>query len=344
MRKNRYGLLLLSLFCTLYVFLQTASYSLRPDDEGVRSRLEHFYAQERNTLDVVFVGSSAAYAFFSPMRLYGATGLTSALYATPNETVPMIRYMLEECARTQPDALYVIELRAMLSTPEDNRRNAADLRRLTDNIPYGANRARCIEALAPDADRLSWHFDLIKYHSRWPQLHLSDLRLRWGHKDADAGFPIVTRIEAVVPRQWPEVNAEIPLEAENADALQELLHWIDGSGLDVLFVTTPFSLSRAQRKKYNTLSRILEEAGYAFVDMNRISIGLDFANDFADFRHTNLSGAIKCTDWIGSLLLARRSPSLRANNKARWDEALEAYRLREATALIDMRGGAADDR
>ena len=79
--------LTLVLLCALLVFLHTADYTLRPDDEGVRTRLEDFYAQPRDTLDVVFVGSSAVYAFFSPLRLYDRTGLTSALYSTPNQSV-----------------------------------------------------------------------------------------------------------------------------------------------------------------------------------------------------------------------------------------------------------------
>ena len=174
--KKRLAMALVLLFALL-LFLHTADYSLRPNDEGVRTRLEGFYAQPRDSLDVVFVGSSAAYAFFSPLRLYGQTGLTSALYATPNQSIPMIRYILEECARTQPGALYVIELRPMLASHEDNLHISADLRRLTDNMPWSLNRAKCIEALAPDSDTLSWHFDLAKYHDRWSEVKPADLRL-----------------------------------------------------------------------------------------------------------------------------------------------------------------------
>ncbi len=342
MDRKKPLILSLVLLCVLLVFLHVSDYTLRPNDEGVRSRLEDFYAQPENTLDVIFVGSSAAYAFFSPLRLYDQTGLTSALYSTPNQSVPMIGYMLEEGLRTQPDALYVIEMRPMLASHEDNRKIAADLRRLTDNMPWSINRARCIEALAPDSDRLSWHFDLIKYHDRWAEMQSADIRLRWGKADDSKGFVIDTHTEPVLGSDWSAVNAKIDPEEENETALRAILDQIREQNIHVLFVATPFALSREQEKKYNAVEHILEEYGYDFVNMNRLlsEIGLDFETDYSDFRHTNILGAIKCTDYIGHELTKRRIPAGR-ENKSEWAGALAVYQQNESTAVLAMKECAA---
>ena len=326
------------LLFTLLLFLHAADYTLRPDDEGVRTRLEGFYGEPRNTLDVVFVGSSAAYAFFSPLRLYGLTGLTSALYATPNQSVSMLRYILEEGRRTQPDALYVVELRPMLASHEDNLRISADLRRLTDNIPWSLNRAACIEALAPDSDTRSWHFDLIKYHDRWAELKVSDFRIKWGKKDLKKGFDIDIETESVLENDWRSVNALIAPEPENIAALQDLLEFIRDRKINVLFVATPFSLSREQAKKYNAVGQLLTEYGYDFLDMSRLSdrLPLDFETDFSDFRHVNILGAMKCTDCIGEILKEKIRPSGRAD-QAEWDAALSAYRQEEIAAVTALK-------
>lgn len=326
------------LLFVLLLFLHTADYTLRPDDEGVRTRLEGFYGEPGNTLDVVFVGSSAAYAFFSPLRLYGLTGLTSALYATPNQSVPMLRYILEECRRTQPDALYVVELRPMLASHEDNLRISADLRRLTDNIPWSMNRAACIEALAPDSDTRSWHFELLKYHDRWAEVKLSDFRIKWGKPDLKKGFAVDTGVEPVLGSDWRSVNALISPEPENETALRDLLEYIRDRKLNVLFVATPFSLSREQAKKYNAVGQLLREYGYDFLDMNRFSdrLSLDFETDFSDFRHVNILGAMKCTDCIGEILKERIRPCGRAD-QAEWDAALSAYRLEESAAVTALK-------
>ena len=341
MNRRKPLALALVLLCMLMTFLHMADYTLRPDDEGVRTRLEDFYAQPRDTLDVVFVGSSAVYTFFSPLRMYDRTGLTSALYATPNQSVPMLRYILEEGRRRQPNALYVVELRSMLASHEDNLNIlSADLRRLTDNMPWSLNRARCIESLAPASDRLSWHFDLMKYHDRWPEAGVSDLRVRWGKADDSRGFPFDTRTEVIRAEDRSAVNAVIAPEEENEIALRGLLEYLRERELNVLFVATPFALSREQEKKYNAVGRIIDEYGYDFIDMNRLipELGLDFETDYSDFRHVNILGAIKCTDWIGDILKERKTPS-RLENRADWVKALSAYRQGEKEAVTAAKEG-----
>ena len=334
MNKNNPLALTLALLFALLLFLRTADYSLRPDDEGVRTRLENFYAQPRNSLDVVFVGSSAVYTFFSPLQLYDQTGLTSALYATPNQTVPMLRYILEEGRKTQPQALYVIELRPMLASHEDNLLISSDLRRLSDNMPWSFNRARCIETLAPDPDKLSWHFDLIKYHDRWTEIKFSDIRMKWGKPDENMGFPFDTHREPVQEQNWSAINALISPEPENEVALRDLLETIRSWKLNALFLATPFSLSREQEKKYNAVGSILAEYGYDFINMNRLytELKLDFERDFSDFRHTNILGAIKCTDYIGKVLAERRTP-FGNEDRAEWQKALTLYRQKERAAV-----------
>ena len=83
MNRRKPSALALVLLCMLLTFLHMADYTLRPDDEGVRTRLEDFYAQPRDTLDVVFVGSSAVYTFFSPLRMYDRPDLRAIRDAEP---------------------------------------------------------------------------------------------------------------------------------------------------------------------------------------------------------------------------------------------------------------------
>ena len=108
--------------------------------------------------------------------------------------------------------------------------------------------------------------------------------------------------------------------------------------MNVLFLATPFALSREQEKKFNAVGQIVTEYGYEFINMNRLvtEIGLDFKTDYSDFRHVNILGAIKCTDWFGSTLQERRVPS-GTGNKADWDRALATYRQAEKDAVIAVK-------
>ena len=333
MKKGGLCALSAALCLALVLALTAASYSLRPDDEGARTRLEGFYGEPRNTLDAVLVGSSAAYMFFSPMHLYEKTGLASCLVATANQSVQMLPFILEECLKRQPQALYVIELRPMLASRADLEAIGQDVRRLTDNMPYSLNRFRCIEALAPEEERLFWHLDLIKYHGRWKEVQLQDLRLFWGRPDPMKGFQFIEGIERIEKRSW-KTNARIAPDKDCENALRELLSLCRRQNVRALFVATPFSLSREQQKKYNAVGDIVSEYGYEFLDMNRCveEIGLDFDTDYCDFRHTNTAGALKATEYLAEVLEARIVPQRRAD-RAKWDADMRCYLAKEQESL-----------
>ena len=119
------------------------------------------------------------------------------------------------------------------------------------------------------------------------------------------GWSFVSVYETIEKRDWKTVNARIPASSENERDLRELLCWCQENRLKVLFLATPFALSRRQEKIYNSVGDIVAEYEYEFWDLCRRydEIGLDFATDYYDFRHTNTLGAIKCTDYLGRELL-----------------------------------------
>ena len=284
----------------LWLGYRTLAYTLRPDDEGVRTRLEGFYAEAPGSLDAVFIGSSAVYAYISPPRLYLDTGIRSYLYATPNQSVEMIRYAIRECRRTQPDALYVIELRAMLSSAQDREAIAADMRRMTDNMPYTLNRMQMIHDLAPEKDRFSWYFDLVKYHERWKEAHMEDVRWTWGQRNEWKGWSFSQCTQQIELRDYGRINARILPDEENEEDFRQLLAYCKEQNVSAVFLATPFPVSRRQVKIYNAVGDMAAESGYPFWNLCRefSRIGLDGDTDFADEHHVNTQGALKTTRYL----------------------------------------------
>lgn len=318
----------------LLLFLQAADYTLRPDHENTRVRTENFYAEPAGSLDAVFIGSSAAYAFFSPLRLYEKTGLTSAVFATPNQSVSVVRYIIEECRKTQPDAAYVIELRAVLADDEARGNIAVDFRRATDVMPFSKLRDDMIERFVPEEERLSVRFDLVKYHDRWKELRLGDLRLFWGKADPMKGWVFDTNVEPLTELDdFTAVNARLPVDKASGRDLEELLLWCRENGVDARFTVTPFAWSRKQAKIYNTVGDTVKEYGFPWLNLakEQHAAGIDILRDFSDNRHTNLSGAVKCTDYVAEKLLGDVVPNGKAD-AAEWERCLEMYRIREREA------------
>ena len=330
------------LVAALFIFVRSATYTLRPDEERTRRRLENFYAEPKDSLDAVFIGSSAVYASVSPLRLYRQTGITSAVYATPNQSLSMIPYVLKECRKTQPRALYVIELRAALASEEDRRTIAADIRRQTDNMPWSLLRGRMILELVPPSEQLLHAADLLRYHGRWKEVRPEDLRFTWGRADAMKGWTFISRIEPLSMAEEWKSNARLSLPAESEQELRLLAEYCLTEKVQVIFFAAPFPLSRKQAKQYNEISGILEEYGFPFINMNRKirELGLDWQTDFYDYRHTNMSGAARCTDFIGEQLLGQLTPS---GFRQEWDVLLPSYNSREEACLREIRGAETND-
>ena len=82
--------------------------------DGNRMRLDGYYLEEKNSLDVVFIGASDIYASFAPGLAYEKFGFTSYSYATASSTAGAAKTMLKEVMRTQNPQKIVIEVNAFL--------------------------------------------------------------------------------------------------------------------------------------------------------------------------------------------------------------------------------------
>lgn len=127
-----------------------------------------FYAEEEDTLDVIMIGSSPVYPFYSGAKLWGEYGITcyplSSHVQRPSAALPL----LKEAYKTQNPKVVVFEMR--MYTMEDGRMedNMAYARGVTDNMKYSLNRIYAINRLVTEPlERYTYYFDIFKYHSNW---------------------------------------------------------------------------------------------------------------------------------------------------------------------------------
>ena len=68
--------------------------------DGNRMRLDGYYLEEKNSLDVVFIGASDIYASFAPGLAYEKFGFTSYSYATASSTAGAAKEQMSAGSRT----------------------------------------------------------------------------------------------------------------------------------------------------------------------------------------------------------------------------------------------------
>lgn len=113
------------IFISIFILiLTTLTYVIRTNGE-VKDLFNGFYAQKENTLDVIMIGSSPVYPFYSAPKLWGEQGITcyplSSHVQRPSAALPL----LKEAYKTQKPEVVVFEMRMYTMEDGDMENNMA---------------------------------------------------------------------------------------------------------------------------------------------------------------------------------------------------------------------------
>ncbi len=291
-------------FIVIAAFLLVhVTYAIRTNGD-VKDRFVGFYAEKNNTIDAVIVGSSPVYPCFVTPKIYGDMGITMYPLSSNMQRPVATKYLVKEALKSQKPELFIFEMRMWTASDEDLLGNMAHTREVTDNLKYSLNRIDTINAMVDDPDeRLSYYFDIFKYHSNWRTLALwSQLRTCfYSYPDELKGYVPAGTVGPGSESEFAKVLEREQMPAEQEAYLRDLLDYLKDNDLEALFVISPYVVKEDEQKKINYMSDIVAEYGYPFLDMNQHQdeIGLDYASDFKDYgTHTNVAGASKVTDYF----------------------------------------------
>ncbi|MCM1153963.1 MAG: SGNH/GDSL hydrolase family protein [Roseburia sp.] len=328
------------IFIVLFgLVLIPVSYIVRTNGD-VKDRFSGFYAEKEDTIDIVMIGSSPVFPYYSAPKLWGETGIAAYPLSSNVQRPLAMKYLVKEAEKTQSPSLYIFEMRMYTMKDEDLRENMAYTRGVTDNLRYSANRGETIRALVPEPEeRLSYYIDLFKYHTNWKMFALPS---EWGHwryrKESDLkGFFIKNEVGPISMPEAGGAQGELAVPAEQEECLRDLLAFLQENKLQALFIVSPYGESMEDQQMYNYMGNIIEEAGYRFLNMNNYyeETGIVFEEDFADYgSHTNVVGAKKCTAFLEDYLLANYSFEDKRGNDdyASWDAAYEKWKTESEEA------------
>lgn len=294
-------------FLGFLCILVPLTYIIRTNGD-VKDRFVGFYAEKKNTIDVVLIGSSPVYPYYAAPMLYGEYGIAAYPLSTNLQRPKAAKYLAEEAKKTQDPKLFVFEMRMFTAADEALTENMAYTRGVTDNMRYSLNRIRAINALVDDkSERYTYYFDIFKYHSNWKTLVMpSQLRtFACRYPDPLKGHVINDEVGPSEMADFSDVTDRQPIPADQEEVLRDLLEYLKEEGDDALFLVSPNTMTAEKQAMYNYMADIIEPYGYRFLNMNDYyeESGIDFAVDFYDYGgHTNAFGAQKSTAFLGAYL------------------------------------------
>lgn len=304
--------------------------------------LEGYYMEEKDSLDFVLFGASEAYSDYCPAQAYKDYGFTSYIYAIDNNPFVTYEEQLDEIYRYQNPKLVMVEIATVIPDKEDIGVGEdyfdATFRKLSDSIPDLKTRYDLVKKYGIKDPVESYMYPPIKYHGRAIDVNniftMVSLQLRnYSYFKGYVSHTIskdYDKAKMIDTKRFPN-NVE-PLPEEYEEALRSLLKHCKEKNYNVVFARFPHRIVGKYRLyRYwqgNYAANIIKEAGYDFIDFERLcdKMDIDKGYDFYNESHLRASGAVKMTDFMGKVLTKKYgiTPSEQSKeNKEKWEECVK---------------------
>ena len=262
---------------------------------------------EPNNIDMVYIGGSAAFCYWQPLRAWADYGFTSYNFATNTIQAEMIKPYMQEVEKYHNPSLYVIGVRAFQYYSDDQYeagiRNGTDSMNITSLERYRLlNDYFSHKQIDENTDVLSYYIDIAKYHTNTVRLTST---YAWGYIDnkgvsPNKGWEWIDQYGYVPEPQNFQTDERAALADYAMESLNELVEYCKQLDKDVLFVVCPYQTHVNHYEKYNTIKDVVEKAGFKFLNANDYydEMEIDFTEDFYNGAHVNLFGAKKYTKFL----------------------------------------------
>lgn len=325
------SVLFLSILCGSILFVMPF---FRYDEDVISSgNMAMFYAQDKDTIDVAFVGSSALYRFISPTEMYKNYGITSMNFATANMNIYAMPGVIEELVKYQHPKVIVIEIRNYINNAEREMHGGkysqkeldakeSMFNRLVNNMPVSSTRSKIIEDTVPEMlgqETLDWKFEYLKTHTNWKNKRLDDVKYFFSRyvlkevQDYDGEYygadykGTVARNSVFYneDRDFSKFDTVSEISGKWLEKLQKTVDAAKSCGTNVMFLTTPYPTDEIKVSYENFVEKYLTQQGVHYLNCNKRydEIGIDFASDFYDDEHSNTKGIVKVTNYLAKHII-----------------------------------------
>lgn len=310
-----------------------------------------FYDLEKDSVDVLFFGSSHAVSSLNPQILYDTYGITSYNLGSEQQSLVVTYYWLREALKYQSPKAVVIDTYMLHKFSDsyvynDMNCSEAAVRKAMDNMrlsPLKWEAAKTIEKTDPTQDSLSYILPNIRYHSRWTSLGEDDFsEASMVDHGGIKGFTVMNGTDPELEytpfraEDAENVNADIMMEPSRT-YLSKAIDLCREKGIQVILINIPCGESI---ERYRSTKDFADSCGVPYYDFNEASlyneIGYNASEDLLS--HPNYHGAEKVTLYLGKLLSGqygiapREDPSYDAS-RVLYEHKLENIRLGETTDL-----------
>lgn len=310
-------------------------------------RIQGFYMEEADSLDMVLIGSSENYAGYSPVLAYEEYGFTSYSYVFSATDFSLFEAQLDEVMAVQSPQVIVVDIGEMHRANRSNRDSM--FRQFMAAVPFSGRKVRLIREYGDPEHRLSYWLPFFVNHGNMTPQTLRDY-IRLNGATRKRGFTLLKGVvtftgtgeewDGPYDTPWRDTNGDDSGAELTPEMLSVCRDVVDACrkypSVQFLFINTPHRISSDEvYRSYQTVNAMgaqLRQEGYDFINLESMTdaIGIVPETDFYNNNHLNLYGQYKLTRFLGRTLTEEYGLEGRAQspeNRQRWETCV-AYQKR----------------
>ena len=321
---------MIAFFCLLFFAVQRLLIPKYQDNDIREGSMIAEYYGEEHDFDVIMIGNCEVYSTYIPAEIWQNYGINSYIRGSAEQYMPQTYYLLEETLKYETPKVVVFNV---LSLIYDEARTEAYNRMTMDGMKNSKIKYDCIRASKMEDETMqSYVFPLLRFHTRWKDVNQSDID-HYFTKDpvTHNGYYMRVDVKGVdyIPNPKPLADPALPEKSmEYLDKMQKLC---EENGISLLLVKAPSVYPHWYEEWDDEVRKYADENGLTYINLLDYTdeIGIDYSTDtFDGGLHMNLSGAQKCSDFLGSKLveiygLSDRRGEAELNNI--WKEKIQRY-------------------
>ncbi len=279
------------------------------------SRWNEFYAQPKNSLDMVFIGSSHSYCTFDPEIVDKGLGTNSYQMGMPLQHMDSTYYTLREILNYQKPKTVVVEVYWDMMDDEFELTQAGYLFQVMKNSEL---EKEYIKEVFPLSEKIMYNINIFRYQKDYFAYRNSKLKEKI-ENNYGVSLPAAQRQQGtekyrskgytfcdyhMLPNEFDKTNQfkdldgkEWEINSTQVKYLEKIVSLCKSSNINVIFVTAPIAnVSMGYIKNYDkihdSIQKIADENNVKYLDYNIVNRNekLFTHDNFRDDAHLNHSG------------------------------------------------------
>lgn len=341
----------------LLVTLSICTFILNPagsfNEWNATNTIVDFYKQDKETIDVMYLGASGVYTGVSPFEIYQEDGITGYSLSTPGQKIWSSYYLIKEALKTQKPKMIFLESGEIFNSAKNEQE--LNKRNVIDTMKFGKNKLEMINDEIygfSNWQKLGCVFPILRYHGRWDKIDQNDARkLVCRGENTYKGYLLESRIKKLAGRnkkiksEKEELNEnfdEIKTSDVSEDAkkyIQKILEICNQNEIKLVLLKIPEPTYWSVEKSASVY-KYAEEINVQYIDLNYDeNINIDWDKDTQDEgNHLNIYGAEKVGKYIATYLKNNYNLDDHRNDEKyqKWNDELENYKKQKE--IVKERG------